>query len=72
MEKLTLEDTRIYSVPQLSRVLQIRTKTLYAMAKQGKIPYFRLSESNRIKFAGWQIRKWLDDQVTSNEGGTAI
>ena len=56
-----LEPQRIYSLRQISLILQMRTDTVRQMAVNGEIPMIQFRGARGYRFLGWQIRKWLDD-----------
>jgi predicted DNA-binding transcriptional regulator AlpA len=68
-EQLQIIYDSVYSVPQLAKLLQIRPETIYTMVRKKMIPYIQLSESTQIRFAGWQIRAWLDSKMSSYAKG---
>lgn len=65
-EELQIIYDAVYSVSQLAKLLQIRPETIYKMVREDKIPHIHLSETSQIRFAGWQIRNWLDDLAQPN------
>ena len=60
-----IHSDEIYSVSQLAKILKIRPRTLYAMVRNRQIPYFKAIESGSIRFAGWQIKSWIDKREKS-------
>lgn len=57
----------IYSVPQMAKILHIRPRTLYKMVSKKQIPFFRTIEGSQIRFAGWQVKNWIDERQKTCE-----
>lgn len=55
-----LEPKRIYSLTQISRILQMRTDTVRVMAVNGEIPMIQFRGAKGYRFLGWQVKAWLD------------
>lgn len=55
-----LEPKRIYSLAQISRILQMRTDTVRQMAVEGEIPMIQFRGAKGYRFLGWQVKAWLD------------
>lgn len=58
-----IHSDEIYSVPQMAKILKVRPRTLYAMVRNKRIPYFKTVENGNIRFAGWQIKSWIDERA---------
>ncbi|MGE1061230.1 helix-turn-helix domain-containing protein [Megasphaera paucivorans] len=58
---------QIYSARGVAKELRIATTTVYAMAKNGRIPCFQATPHSQLRFAGWQIRAWIDSMAKEKE-----
>jgi len=47
----------VYNVRQLAAVLDVSTRSIYALAKRGEIPYVRIGD--RLLFPRAAIEQWL-------------
>lgn len=73
MASLNMADKPNLSVEEVARWLDIDTRTVYRMVKQGKLPGFKAG--GQWRFNRQMLESWVADQVTverlkSGEGGT--
>ena len=63
-----LEPQRIYSLQQISRILQMRTDTVRQMAVDGVIPMIQFRGARGYRFLGWRVQQWLDGLQDAENG----
>jgi excisionase family DNA binding protein len=49
----------IIDIKELSKILNITTSGLYQKVHSKSIPFFKLKDSNRVRFSRKQINAWL-------------
>lgn len=49
----------IIDIKELSKILNITTSGLYQKVHKKEIPFFKLKDSNRVRFSRKQINSWL-------------
>ena len=67
MEQRIIADI-MYSAGEIARLLPTDIQNIYKWVKSGEIPHIKLTEKSEIRFAGWEIRAWLDSKAM---GGNA-
>lgn len=63
MEQRIIADI-MYSAVEIARLLHTDIQNVYKWVKTGEIPHIKLNEKSEIRFAGWEIRAWLDSKAT--------
>ena len=49
----------IIDIKELAKILSITTSGLYQKVHKKEIPFFKLKDSNRVRFSRKQINAWL-------------
>lgn len=62
MEQRIIADI-LYSAAEIARLLHTDIHNIYEWVKTGEIPHIKLTEKSEIRFAGWEIRAWLDKKA---------
>lgn len=61
-----LLDDQVYSARGVAKELGIAPRTVYNLAKKKRIPYFKADEKSSMRFAGWRIKQWINDELMVN------
>ncbi|MBP2653311.1 MAG: Helix-turn-helix domain [Firmicutes bacterium] len=51
---------RLLTVQDLTEILKVSDETVYRMVRENQIPFRKIRR--QIRFIGWQITKWLDEE----------